>query len=666
MLKRADIQLLLDNEQLAAANAPEPHVVVLAAAGSGKTRTLVHRVIWLLDQGVAPSTIIVTTFTRKAADELVERIRIRVGEAADRLSVGTFHALCRKWLIAVGHHFFAEVRPWTLIEPWQREATIRKILADLGGPNGSAAVKACDCAITVAQNSLWSRREAESGLPQSGTVSPVMLAAVVDKYRNDKRLKTRYDFDDWQEAVLDELRTSSLLSLSLSEARHILVDEAQDLNVVQVRILEALRRLGLHQTLVGDDYQSIYAFRAAKPDSLIEASASKDWRTYIMSTNYRSRRPVVEATNNLILYNRQRTHKKAKPSKGGGPALRFETADGEAAELAIVRSAVSTVPLKESGEPDAAVLVRSNRLARLLERDLIRHKIAYVVIRGRTGGLFGEAETKPLAGWIRMILDDNDADALRASFSAPSRYLKRADAEGVAVEAGNKGLEFALRRRGGKWQDIAEDIARFRKLVESGASAALLIETLLELGPPLTQESLRQALLRRATNAAFDPENEAQSDEWNDDLIAEEETLIPVVEDFANSCTSMDELGAAVRGGPLAKTSPVVAIGTLHQAKGLEWSVVCLPFFVEGTIPDFRARGNVVEEERRLAYVGATRAMDALVVSWTRGRYSWTPKNAETHPSRFVDELQRPPSVVTKTRNIFAGAVERLGRIFRS
>jgi DNA helicase-2/ATP-dependent DNA helicase PcrA len=656
------MRISLDSEQLAAARAREPYVVVLAAAGSGKTTTVVERILWLIENGCEAQRLAVTTFTRKAAGELVERIRHRVGESStQQLLVATFHSHCARWLKAVGHRYYEQSAAWSRIQPWEQSQAIRKFLADAGERDTVPNVKACLSAIAIVQNSLWSRHEAEQNLPKIGDLDSATLAAAVDAYRNAKRIKKRYDYDDLQEAVFDELHAPRPRSLPILAARHLLVDEAQDLNVVQVRILEALRLKGVHQTLVGDDYQSIYGFRSARPDLLIDASASRDWKTYFISTNYRSRSPVVTAGNNLIFYNLRRTHKKAKSSRGPGPLVRFETSDTQEKELATVLSAVEGIPAKLNGEPDAAVLVRTHRLARVVERDLIRHGISYSVMGNRDGGLFQQAETKPLSGWIRMIINDSDAEALMPSFSAPSRFLKRTDAEAVVADAGKRGLSAALRRRGGRWPEIADELERLRTLVHAGLQPPDLLRALLDLGPPSTSDSLRTALLQRATSALV---AEVEVAGWNDNLIDEDETLIPLVSQFVQR-TSFAELGRAASGEPLSQDRPVVSIGTIHQAKGLEWSVVCLPFFVEGTIPDFRAAGAILEEERRLAYVAATRAKDTLVVSWSRGRYSWSRRDAAPTPSRFASELQQPPNIIVRTRSLFTEAAERMKTMFR-
>lgn len=544
-LERAGAEALqgLDPEQRAAASAEASRLVILAAAGSGKTRTTIARVTWRMARGTAPSAMLLTTFTRKAAEEMEERLQARAGDEARALPVGTLHAHCLRWL--------------------------PELLPELP-------------AITITRTA-----------PAEEALSP-------ETRRTARHTSGHFSLDELEEEVALLLEEGAARTRAWAEPlQEILVDEAQDLSERQASMLLRLAELAdADLTLIGDDYQSIYAFRGARPAFLVQCAQSVHWRVCTIGTNYRSVSAVVEAAQSLIEHNESRTEKSARAARGSGADVRWRGMPDPWTETCTILGEVARANREPSdGGPATAVLFRTRALLSSWEHACWVAGMRYLRLGEEPGGL--EALPGPhvvlpllrLIAGVESVEDHRRWDAFRDQEDDPRALTvdqaRRAWAAGEPCPAW--GLQRVL---DGGW---------------TGPSAP----------------SLRQRLIQQCR---------AQAEDDAEDAVA---TLQ----------RHLSWLAFTARGEPWLEAwllslerwswrEPVLVLGTIHQSKGKEWPCVYLPRWEEGILPwrDALDAPDALEEERRIAYVALTRARDELHVSWTM--------DTEARPSRFIQEAR--------------------------
>ncbi len=639
----------LNPRQLEAVRHLASPCLVLAGAGSGKTRVIVHKIAQLLHSGLAPAQIAAITFTNKAAAEMRERAKGLVGaRAAKPLVVCTFHALGVRLLRADGERIGLKPN-FSILDSDDALGVLR----DAGGTTDAALARRWQWAI-----SLWKNQGLDAAGAQGAAASDDerVAARVMQRYEERLAAYQAVDFDDLIGLPLKLLRTDD-------EARakwratfaHVLIDEVQDTNAVQYELLKALVGERGVFTAVGDDDQSIYGWRGATIDNL--KRLPHDYpalKVIALEQNYRSTGAILAAANCVIAANPKVFEKKLWSEYGEGEPVRVLECDGEEHEA---ERAVSWIQSRRSagGEvkySDFAVLYRANHMAKAFEQKLRAAQIPYKVSGGQS--FFDRAEIKDLCAWLRLLVNNDDDPAFLRAVTTPRRGIGHTTLAALGEFAAKwktslfealfaQTLAAAVSAKAhaglhafGRFVNALEHDAR--KAVGGEAARALLMRWLEDIGYERHlydgEDSEKLAAARWSNVLEFVDWIALRCGGGAEDGIADEPKSLLEVAQTVAIIASLAERG---------DEGDVVTLSTLHAAKGLEWPHVFLAGVNEGLLP-FRgdsedAVGPRIEEERRLMYVGITRARTTLTVSTLRRRK----KGRETVvgvPSRFIAEMK--------------------------
>jgi DNA helicase-2/ATP-dependent DNA helicase PcrA len=625
----------LNEEQRAAAAHTEGAVLIFAGAGSGKTRVLTHRVAHLLAEEAAPAhRIIAVTFTNKAAGELKQRLHALVGPIAQGLWVGTFHSIGVRILRRDGA--VVGVAPnFVIYDEADQRQLVREILRDLDLDERHFAPGALLNEISRAKERCLSPAAYASSA--DGRLATT-VSSVYAEYQRRLTVANALDFDDLI------MRTLTLIEGDCEQGRawrdrfrYVLVDEYQDVNESQYRMVSALSKGSGNICVVGDDDQSIYAFRGA--DHRIILRFERDFpnaTTFRLERNYRSTSPILSAANTLVGHNTQRHPKKLWTSREGGKPVAVYEAKTEREEARFVIDAIKTGTAEQGRAlADHVVLYRTNAQSRAFEEAMLVEGLPYRVVGGV--GFYARAEVKDALAYLRYIVNRDDGISLRRIINAPRRGIGQSTLNAIADEGARRGLSFAQAMSDPALVTLvapkkAKEIASFLTIIDRFAEigraegpSRLLVTVLEDTGyvRELRSEDTVEAQSRLENLQELIGVAREYEDREGDDVLG-----------FLANISLVSDLDA-MRDGESA-----VTLMTLHMAKGLEFPVVFLAGLEEGVFPHNRALIDPadIEEERRLAYVGMTRAIDELVLTYAKRRNTFG--SAYLHPpSRFLTEI---------------------------
>jgi DNA helicase-2/ATP-dependent DNA helicase PcrA len=634
-------------------------VLVLAGAGSGKTRVITYRIAHVIRQGVPPDQILAVTFTNKAAREMVERALTLLGHRQKlRPFIATFHSLCvnilRREIDALGYP-----RGFAIYDRSDQESVARSALRDIKAP--STALRPADLLQRIGQWKMQGKR-AEFVAGEIEDESDELAAAAYRRYEKSLRAAGALDFDDLL-LCTEELFHHDPAALKRQQARfeHILVDEYQDTNVTQFKIISALARPHRNLCVVGDDDQSIYGWRGAEIENILGFDREyPDARIVRLEANYRSTPEVLSLANTLIVHNANRREKQLQPIRPSGEPVRFLELDDEVEEAKRVVAEIAAALERRMAEPrDFAILFRTNEQPRLFETELRAARLPYVLIGGMS--FFDRREVRDLLAYLKVLVNPADEVSLLRIINTPPR--------GIGESSVTKLLERAVQNAASLWDTLpsaerdgeipfkaAEAIREFRGFMDSWQrrfTSPGLADTFREF---IQQIRYREEIQRNYKDGM------EQSTRWN------------TVEEIVNALAQFEERARARNASIAGFLEDVALVGreeendkenqlnrnaimlmTLHSAKGLEFPSVYLVGMEEGLLPHERAlaegrRG--IAEERRIAYVGVTRARDRLTITWTKTRTKWG-KRRPSKPSRFLAEMRgevQPPKRKTAKR----------------
>jgi len=625
----------LNDDQRAAAAHTEGPVLIFAGAGSGKTRVLTHRIAHILEAGLAPAhRILAVTFTNKAAGELKRRLADLVGPASAGLWVGTFHSIGVRMLRRDGA--VVGVAPnFVIYDDADQRTLLKEILRDLNLDEKHFAPGAMLAKIGRAKERCITP-QAYAGSSE-GELSPT-IAAIYSEYQRRLGQASALDFDDLIMHALSLAERDDEIGNGWRERfQYVLVDEYQDVNEAQYRMVRALSRGSGNICVVGDDDQSIYGFRGA--DHRIILRFERDFpgaATFRLERNYRSTAAVLSAANALVSRNTQRHKKKLWTEREDGMPVTVYAGNTDRDEARYVvesiRQSMHDVGL---GPNDFAVLYRTNAQSRSFEEALLVEGIPYRIVGGV--GFYARAEVKDALGYLRYIANRNDGVSLRRIINAPKRGIGTATLNSIADEGARRGLNFAQALADEalvahvapkKLKDIKafmRDIERFTALAALEGPAKLIVSVLEETG------YLRDLRSEDTVETRSRLENLQELVGVARDF---EEREGPDLDQFLATISLVSDLDR------LDDSERYVTLMTLHMAKGLEFPVVFLCGMEEGVFPHNRALLDPadIEEERRLCYVGVTRAIDRLTLTYARRRLTFG--SAYMHPpSRFLGEM---------------------------
>jgi DNA helicase-2/ATP-dependent DNA helicase PcrA len=605
-------------------------LLILAGAGSGKTRTLTHRIAWLIREcKVSPREILAVTFTNKAAGEMRERLEKLLG-SVEGLWVSTFHSACvrilRREMEQVGF-----TSQFTIYDDSDQERLLKAVLKELNIAEQTLKPRAAAAAIDGAKNrGLW-----PEDLP-GGDYAADLIAKVYARYQERLKLANALDFGDlllWVVRLLES--DAGVRRRWQGRFRHLLVDEFQDTNQVQYRLIRLLAGGERNLCVVGDDDQSIYRWRGAEVGNILNFEIDYPGCVTIrLEQNYRSTQTILAAAGGVVARNLGRKGKTLWTDNPAGEPLSVETLPDDLEEARFVAGELTRLRRGGRRLRDMAVFYRTNAQSRAFEEALVREKLPYVMVGGVK--FFSRMEIKDILAYLRLLVNPADAVAARRIINVPARGIGTATVERIATLEGEAGgLLPACRlavERGLLPGAAAQRVAAFAALMDDFRGRLNNDTPYAELTADLIDASGYGAMLReeRTEEARDRLRNLEELLAGMEEHAAQEPTLAGYLEQVA-LVTDLDSFDASLDR---------VALMTLHAAKGLEFPVVFMTGMEEGLFPLARSGNDdeELEEERRLCYVGMTRAREKLYLTHARrrrvyGDYQFNP------PSRFLGEI---------------------------
>ena len=601
-------------------------LLVVAGAGSGKTRVLTHRIAHLiLRHGVHPMNILAITFTNKAAGEMKHRVEALIGPVARSMWVSTFHSACvrilRSHAEAIGYP-----KTFSIYDQADAQRLTGYVIRDLGFDNKRFTPRAVHAAISNWKNELVTP---ETAAEQASHIFERKHSEIYREYQDRLRRAGAMDFDDLLVNVVRLFRLNpGILASYQDRFEYILVDEYQDTNVAQNEIVLMLGARHKNVCVVGDTDQSIYAFRGADLRNIHQFEDAFDEVTVVvLEQNYRSTQTILDAANAVISRNFARKPKELWTDSGPGDKIVRYHAQDEGDEATFVSRSLES--LHRAGRPwsEMAVFYRTNPQSRILEEVLIRFGVPYKVVGGTR--FYDRREIKDAVAYLRAVINPADEVSIKRILNTPKRGVGDTSVAKLDVFAKEEGISFFEALRSASLAGVSGPA---RRGIESLISSVDEVATQ-ELQTP---EALLTAILEKSGYLAdLEAEHSIEADGRRENI----EALLASAREFARIDEFLEQVSLYTDTDELGEDDKVVLM-TLHAAKGLEFPVVFIIGVEEGLFPHARAftDASELEEERRLAYVGITRAQEKLFVShaWSRSQFGATQYNP---PSRFLDEI---------------------------
>jgi DNA helicase-2/ATP-dependent DNA helicase PcrA len=620
----------LNAEQREAVLHEKGPLLVLAGAGSGKTRVITHRLARLVETGVDPRAILAVTFTNKAAEEMRERARRLLGGGAVLSFVGTFHAwalrLLRRYAAA------AQVPPrFAIADAADQLALVKEAMAELQISDQVLPPGAVRARISQAKNALVTAKKFEE---TQTDFAGERIARVYLLYEKKLAAAGALDFDDLIARSVRLLRDRpDILAAERRRIRHLLIDEYQDTNAAQDALVKLLGEGADSLCAVGDEDQAIYRWRGAEVEHILRFDEDfPGARTIALETNYRSTDGILRAAAAVVSNNRRRREKKLRADRGKGALVRLAHFEEDRQETEAVARAIA-----EGGRRpgDVAILYRTNAQSRPFEEELVRRRIPYIVVGGMK--FYERAEVKDAIAYLRLSVRPEDDLAFRRVVNVPARGIGAATLDRIAAaarETGQSWWEVSGAPPGGLSDRARVALSRFRTLVEG----------LREKAQTYSPSALIEYLFEATGYAALYESSEDKEDEGRRENLQE---LLNSAREFerrnaegSTVAEYLDTVSLATDADVAASGGGAVTLSTLHAAKGLEFPAVFIVGLEEGYLPHGESREDAeeLEEERRLLYVGMTRAKDELTLTLA-GRRLVYGKVQYRSPSRFVEEI---------------------------
>jgi len=622
----------LNPRQQEAVTTPAPYVRVVAGAGSGKTRVLTERIVYLIEEmGIPASAIVAITFTNKAAREMKRRVEERLHDQPLTSHISTFHSFCVRFLTRE-IHLLGYPRSFTILDSDDQEKVIKEQLEQLQLPRETYKPSYVISVISQWKNAGVSVAQATAS--SAGFQGEENIAKVYGKYEEYLKHNSYLDFDDLINKSVEILESFPLVREQWNRRIScLLIDEFQDTNNMQYRLIRALCGPDCSLFVVGDPDQTIYTWRGANVDIMLQLE--KDYPgtvDIVLNTNYRSTKTILEGANRLIRCNQKRIPKDLVTVNGQGATILFYRAPDPETEA---RWVIEQIRKTRSNHPELrydafAILYRSSYTSRAFEGELMRQRIPYLIFGGIR--FFERKEVKDALAYLRLLLREDDEVAFKRIINEPKRGFGEKSLERLMAYAQQEGrsLLATLRAhreefRSGALVPFLETYQQVHEHMRSGSvMGAVLLDELLQ-GVGYYAEMQRLNETERLDNL-----NELKNYLFNTQKTNPDLSLAELIQEIT-LLSSQDEI---VDGD-------YVSLMTVHTAKGLEYPYVFVVGLSEGSFPNRRAveerGGDGMEEERRLAYVAFTRAMQRLFVSYNTG-YNFSSQTFG-QPSRFLGEM---------------------------
>ena len=626
----------LNREQQQAVQHTEGPLLILAGAGSGKTKVLTVRIAYLLAQGVNPYEILAITFTNKAAKEMKSRVEGLVGDVANRIWLSTFHSFCAKFLRFELDNFLGYNSNFTIYDTSDSQVVIKAALKALNLDDKYYPVGAMISAISDAKNKLMFasdyRKQARDFYQQK-------VADVYEYYERELRKNNALDFDDLLLVAVKLLQSNAAVLDKYSKRfRYVMIDEYQDTNHAQYLLAYLLSSHWKNIAVVGDADQSIYAWRGADIQNILDFEKDYPNCTSIkLEQNYRSTKIILDAANAVIDHNEGRPEKNLWTDKVEGAKIQHFTAQSEHEEAAFIGD---TIVKKHDihGVPygDMAILYRTNAQSRVLEEALIKRALPYTMVGGTK--FYDRKEIKDVLAYLRVLYNPFDDLSLLRIINVPKRSIGATTVSKLQDYARENGTSLFMTLTQLHLVDTIKGKTK-EKLEEFG----ILIFTLVAEMDDKSVLDILEAILDRTSYLAqleesTDPQDQARAENIGELLSVakdfQDTNPTGTVEDFLEQVALVNDVDS------FEQEESKVTLMTLHAAKGLEFPIVFLGGLEEGLFPHSHTLMNPeeIEEERRLAYVGITRAEKELYISNATTRTVFG-RTSSYLPSRFIDEI---------------------------
>jgi DNA helicase II / ATP-dependent DNA helicase PcrA len=616
----------LNPVQREAVTHPGGPLLIVAGAGSGKTRVLTHRIAWLIkEQGFSPFEILAITFTNKAADEMKTRVQALVGPVAQKMWVSTFHSACVRILRRDAQRLGYK-SSFTIYDQSDAERLTTYVLRDLNIDPKRFPPRSVHAVISQAKNDLV---DFDTYGEQAKTIYERRIAQVYAEYQRRLLANSAMDFDDLLMVTVDVLRTNpDVLAHYQNRFKHILVDEFQDTNKAQNELVLLLGKEHQNVCVVGDSDQSVYKFRGADIRNILEFEEAFPAATMIvLEQNYRSTQTILDAANAVIANNLMRKPKALWTEQIGGELIERYFAEDEHDEARWLVQEVHRLHDEAYRWGDMAVFYRTNAMSRVVEEELVRAEVPYRVIGGTR--FYERREVKDALAYLRAVINPTDEVSLKRIINVPKRGVGDTSLGRIDAWAASHGVTFdeAL--------DHAEEAGVHGRALTGIREVVELLQNLrgVDDGPRVVLE----AILDRTGYAAELEATRSLEAQGRLENLAE---LVGVAGEHETIEEFLEAVSLVADQDELTDDDSSVVLMTLHTAKGLEFPAVFIVGLEDGVFPHLRSLGepDELEEERRLCYVGITRARERLYLShaWSRSLFGSTQYNP---PSRFLKEI---------------------------
>ena len=649
----------LNKPQREAVQAYEGPVLVLAGAGSGKTRVITYRIAYLLDQGLArPWEILAVTFTNKAAAEMRQRVQIMLNQNVPaELYIGTFHAFGARFLRRHAEAFGRTAR-FTIYDEDDQKQLLRTLLKLIvGQEEAKSYLNSTHNFIEKVKCELRGPKEIAARYDKDRSA---LFCEIYEKYEEALRKNNAFDFDDLISLPCRLLSEDHELRETYRQRfRFLLIDEFQDTNLPQGEMARLLAAPSGNITAVGDDDQSIYGWRGAYIGNILQFEEDyKNVKTFRLEQNYRSTQSILDVAHSVIENNKSRHPKKlwTGREKGNKPVIIAAPDDREEA-LTVVSKILEISAAKKYLPGDVVILYRTNAQSRSFEDALRRHSLPYVIV----GGLrfYERKEIKDFLAYLRLLTNANDVISVQRVINLPPRGIGQKTLERLHAYAASAGITlFQSILEADKIESLSkrssENIQKFGRWIESLRAYAQK-NSLFKVGERLLHESGLLEYYEREDAAQFLTREENLSELLNalrEYSYSSDRAALEDLDDF------LQEVALVTDIDKWAPDEQAVTLMTLHAAKGLEFPIVFLTGLEDGLFPLQNAldEPGELEEERRLFYVGATRAKDLLYLTYARNRRRWGHEIPWQRASRFLNEI--PTDYVEHDGSSFVNSFE--------
>ncbi|MDO4813821.1 MAG: UvrD-helicase domain-containing protein [Gemella sp.] len=644
----------LNHEQKLAVATTEGPLIVIAGAGSGKTSVLTRRIAYLIsEKNISESNILAITFTNKAAKEMKERIHSLVGDTAKYIWINTFHSMCVR-ILREHIELLNYNKNFTILDPAEQKSIIKTILKEL-----NYSEEECDLNVVL---SLISKNKNENVSPSQllQIVKWGFMEKVANIYVNYQKHLKKYsvlDFDDLLIKVIELFeKHPEILAKYQEKFKYIHVDEYQDTNLIQYKLIQLLASNERNICIVGDDDQSIYSWRGARSDNLINFEKDfPEFKLIVLEQNYRSNNVILEAANNVIKNNKDRKVKNLWSAKERGEKINIYSAFNDVDEAEYISKKINESIDKGIEYKDIAILYRANYLSRIIENTLLTKSIPYKLV----GSLkfLQRQEIKDILSYVNVIVNPQAELSLRRIINVPRRGIGPSSIEKIEQFMTQNNLSFY------------ETLSQIDKVGLSKKSTQELqkLYGVFTKYSNFEEFSIDEIIMGIYRESGYENMLREANDEYSVDRISNISELVSSAKQYAENNNNIVDYITEMSLTADADDENIdnsVTLSTVHAAKGLEYSVVFVIGLEENVFPSIRSNDDFgdeqakMEEERRLAYVAITRAKNKLYLSYTNRRMQFgSVKYNET--SRFIKEI--PTNLVQEEKNNQLKAMDSLG-----